>query len=530
MKIFVFRNQTVESFFEKGTQFSGYDDISVIPQDAECFVWWYQVPPEADQALLAAAIDGYAARLGLVLGGIGAGRTVVALTMDAPYTLPMTEDDAGVRAAVDGYNAALYAMAAERGNLKVIDIREFTRAFAQTELIDWKFWFISRMALNPKLHRQFKEWFARRMDGVALKRRKCVVLDLDNTLWGGVLGEEGSEGIKVGGEYPGNAFLFFQESLRQLERSGVILTVCSKNNESDVFEAWDKNPFLVLRKEDFSAWRINWEDKASNIRALAAELNIGLDSLVFVDDNPAERELVRTMLPEVAVPEFPEQPYMLPEFFKELTDRYFKVQTITDEDRRKTDQYRANAGRAQAQRSFSDFGDFLRSLDMRLTLAQADDFNVTRIAQMTQKTNQFNLTTRRYTEEQLRGFLAQGWRIWCLGVSDRFGDSGITGALAVRPDGIGKAEIDTLLLSCRVLGRGIEKAFVAAVLRELAAAGITYLTARYIPTAKNAQVREFYDACGFTLKAEEPDGSRIYETNPASAGLAIEEYYHLIVK
>lgn len=525
MSYFVFRNNTIERFFPKEYEFSGYDDISNIPADVDGYVWFYQVPIKFNQGVLAAEIDGYTQKLGLVLSQMDKSKTMVALTMERLYSVPFTDEDHRLRSSIDQYNAALFDLAEQYTNLKVVDFGEFTLRHCTEELFDWKFYFISQMGLNPALHKEFKSWFARKMESIALKRKKCLVLDLDNTLWGGVLGEEGMEGIKIGGDYPGKAFLYFQEALLELSKNGVILTVCSKNNEQDVLDVWEKNPFLVLKKEHFATYRINWQDKATNIREIAAELNIGLDSFVFVDDNPTERELIRQVLPMVTVPEFPLQPYELPVFFKRLVEDYFKVYSITDEDKQKTQQYKANASRAQEQRSFADFTDFLRSLNIQMVIEQANDFNLQRIAQMTQKTNQFNLTTHRYTDADVRKFLSDGWRIWCLDVSDKFGDNGITGCMMITPDG----EIDTYLLSCRILGKGIEFAFVKQILHILLHEGVQKLTASYIPTPKNSQVTEFYDKCGFSLVSED-DGTRNYAVNIDSLNLEIEDYYHITVK
>ena len=297
--VYVFRNNTVERFFPKGYCFSGYDDISSIPVDADGYVWFYQVPVKYDQAVLADEIDGYAQKLSYVLSQIDASKQMVALTMEWIYAVPFTDNDHRLRATIEGYNATLFMLCEKHANLKVVDFGEFCRRYPAEELMDWKFYFISQMGLNPSLHKPFKAWFARKMESIALKRKKCLVLDLDNTLWGGVLGEDGIDGIKIGGDYPGKAFLYFQEALVELGKSGVILTVCSKNNEQDVFDAWEKNPFLVLKKEHFATYRINWTDKATNIQEIAKELNIGLDSFVFVDDNPTERELIKQLLPMV---------------------------------------------------------------------------------------------------------------------------------------------------------------------------------------------------------------------------------------
>lgn len=532
--MFVFRNNTVERFFPKDYAFSGYDDISVIPADANGYVWFYQAPIGYNREASAEEIQGYQQKFNFVLAQIDVTKTVIALTMEDIYAAPFTEDDYAVRSAIEQYNAALFEAEKTHANLKVLDYSEFTCNYSVAELFDWKFYFISQMGINPKLTKDFQAWWQRKLDSIALKRKKCIVLDLDNTLWGGVLGEDGISGIKIGGDYPGKAFAFFQKSLLQLSKAGVILTVCSKNNEADVLEAWEKNPFMVLKKEHFAAYRINWTDKATNIKELAEELNIGLDSFVFVDDNPTERELIKQMLPMVSVPEFPAQPYELPVFFKKMVDDYFKVYSITDEDKKKTEQYKANAARAQAQHSFKDFGAFLESLDIQITIEAANEFNIPRIAQMTQKTNQFNLTTKRYTDADVKGFLAKGWKIWCISVADKFGDNGITGCIMINPnDNLNKGngvEIDTFLLSCRILGKGIELAFAKKILLMLKDSGVETVKAEYIPTAKNAQVKDFFEKCGFPCVTEEADGKKSYVLDLKDADLEIEKYYHINLK
>lgn len=522
MRLFVFRNNTVERFFPKDYLFSGYDDISFIPTDVDGYVWFYQVPVGYDREIAIEDIRGFQEKLNFVLAQIDDSKRVIALTMDIAYYVPLTDDDFALHTAVGQYNAFLLEVQKQHSNLKVLDYSEFTRRYPATDLLDWRFYFISQMGLNPKLTKDFQAWWDKKLESIALKRKKCIVLDLDNTLWGGVLGEDGVSGIKVGGDYPGKAFQFFQKSLLGLSKAGVILAVCSKNNEDDVLEAWAKNPFMILKKEHFSAYRINWTDKATNLKELADELNIGLDSFVFVDDNPTERELIKQMLPMVSVPDFPVQPYDFPLFFQTLVNDYFRVYSITDEDKKKTEQYKANAARAQAQHAFADYGAFLESLDMQITIEAANEFNIPRIAQMTQKTNQFNLTTRRYTDADVKGFLAQGWKIWCVSVADKFGDNGITGAVFVNGN-----SIDTLLLSCRILGKGIEIAFLKQILALLKEQGVGTIEAEYIPTTKNAQVSDFYDRCGFTIVEKEATGRKLYVCDVNSADLRIEKYYHI---
>lgn len=526
MAYFVFRNNTIERFFDKTYKFSGYEDISVIPKDVDGYIWWYQIPIKFNLALLAEEVREYAQKMNLVLDCVDGNKMFIALTIDIVYSVPMTDADCRLQNAVMDYNNMLYEAESRHKNVKVIDFKEFSRRYNQSELIDWKYYFISQMSINPKLSGDFKTWWNKKIDSICLKRKKCLVLDLDNTLWGGVLGEEGIEGIQIGGGYPGNAFMYWQKGLLELFQNGIILTICSKNNEKDILEVWDKNPFVILKKEHFATYRINWTDKATNIKQIAEELNIGLDSMVFIDDNPAERELVKQHLPMVIVPDFPEQPYNLMPFFQILVEKYFKVYTITEEDKRKTEQYKQNALRANAQKTFVNMDAFLESLDIKITIEEVNEFNIQRISQMTQKTNQFNLTTHRYSVTDIHSFIGCGWRIWCIGVSDKFGDNGITGSIMVRPDG----EIDTMLMSCRILGKGIEYAFVKKIIEILNQEGFDTLTAKYIPTSKNSLVKDFWEKMGFVCQQENENGHKEYRLSTGSSNLEIKNYYKIVIK
>lgn len=510
MSYFVFRNMTVERLFQ-GVEatFSGYEDISEVPAGAERYVWCYLAPYKADSGVVAAEIAAYADRLRLTLGRIGGGRMVIALTMRDLFPFRVTARDRVERAARE-YNDALYALADQYPNLKVVDFAGFMADYPREEWIDWKYYFLSQMPVNPRLAAAFGRWFERQTEIIEMKRKKCLVLDLDNTLWGGILGEDGVAGVRIGGDYPGNAYLAFQQYLLELSGSGVILAACSKNNEADVRELWREHPANLLRGEHFAAVRINWQDKASNIREIARELNIGLDSMVFIDDNPTERELVRGLVPEVAVPDFPDHPYQLPEYVARLTERYFTVYALTDEDRGKTEQYKTKALRDSQQALFADFDDYVRSLEIRLTIAGVTPLTIGRAAQMTQKTNQFNLTTRRYTDADIQELIRTGARVVTLGAADKFGDNGITGLMIVTFGEHRTAVIDTLLMSCRILGKGIEYAFVSHVIRQLFAEGTTAVEASYIPTARNGQVADFYPKLGFR---ETPGGK--YLLSPA---------------
>mgnify|MGYP001034873431 CR=1 FL=1 len=509
MEYYVFRNMTVERFFGNlAARFSGYGEITNIPE-CDRYIWWYMAPIGPRPADTAAEIDSYATSLRLVLGRIGSGKMVLALTMEELFGIRTVTSDATLSRAVERYNRTLRDLEAQDSRLKIIDFRDFIRRFPAGESIDWKYYFLSQMALNPRLAKPFADWLDNRIRAVELKRKKCLVLDLDNTLWGGILGEDGIAGIALGGDYPGKAYLLFQKYLKELSRQGVMLAACSKNNLADVREMWHTHPDAVLKEEDFVALKINWDDKATNIRELARELNIGLDSMVFVDDNPAERSLVGTALPEVCVPEFPEHPYMLPAFLKELAENHFPVYSLTGEDLAKTAQYKANMLRDELKNECLDMGDYLRSLEIRLKVREADDITIPRAAQMTQKTNQFNLTTRRYTDADLRAMQTRGTRIFTLSVRDKFGDSGISGLCIVTRQAT-EAHIDTFLLSCRILGKRIEYALLDHIVGGLKEEGIETITAEYIPTAKNSQTVNFYEQGGFSLLDTADDGTKRY--------------------
>ena len=528
MTTFVFRNQTVEPFFGyDGMTYSGYDDISVVPQDDDRYIWFYQVPVNADSVQLAQEIESFNAKLDLVLNAAG-DKPFIIFSLVNLFKLRLTGNETAVEEAIADFNSHAVQLAATRKNVKWVDFGEFTSRYDAYMLLNWKYYFMSQTMLNPKLAHDFQAWWERVQAECVLQRKKCLVLDLDNTLWGGVLGEDGVDGIQLGGDYPGKAYSYWQKALLQLSHHGVILAVCSKNNESDVQEAWDKNTAMVLKREHFGALRINWQDKVTNLQAMAEELNIGLDSMVFVDDNPAERELVKQLLPQVEVPDFPEKPYQLMSFFKSLVDKYFRIYAVTAEDLAKTSQYRANALRKAEQSRFTDLEDYLYSLDIAIDIMPADNHNLLRIAQMTQKTNQFNLTTRRYTEDQIQQCINQGWHVFCMAVRDRFGDNGITGTVFLEPLDDVTVAVDTLLLSCRILGRGIEEAFFKTVLNLLRLEGYRKVKASYLPTTKNGQTADFFDRMGMTCVTCDDDGKKSYEM--ALEGIfEIKNYYNIRV-
>ena len=530
MGTFVFKNNTIESLFgNEGYTYSGYEDISYVDESADQYLWFYQVPIKFDWASLAKEVAGYWDEFMLCYNRIAESKMVIAFTLTDLFSFKLVDNDFDVEEHVKEFNSKLIALSREKRNLKVVDPMEFFAHYDKNSWVNWRFYFISQMAIDPKFAGQFRAWFQKKIVSIALKRKKCLVLDLDNTLWSGVLGEDGVTGITISGDYPGKAFHYFQEAIKALKDNGVILAICSKNNPEDVEQVWMDNPYMVLKKEDFSAVRINWQDKATNIRELSEELNIGTDSMVFIDDNPTERELIKQMLPEVAVPEFPKQPYDLIPFIKQVADDYFRIYTLTDEDKKKTEQYKANAQRKQEEKKFINMEDYLASLQIEIDIEKCNEFNLARIAQMSQKTNQFNLTTHRYTDSDIENKVQNGDWVYCISVRDKFGDNGITGEIIIAKDG-NKALIDTLLLSCRILGKGIEEAFIKTILGLLKEQGVEMLEADYFPTLKNAQVKDFYERMGFDLDNEDAVGNKHYNLNLSLQDLKVKEYYKIIVK
>jgi FkbH-like protein len=341
--------------------------------------------------------------------------------------------------------------------------------------------------------------------------RKCVVVDLDGTLWGGVVGELGPEGIQLGPAAPGVEYVDFQEALLNLTKRGVLLAVCSKNNPDDVMPVLRDHKHMVLREEHFSALRINWKNKAENLAAIAEELNIGLDSLVFFDDNPVERELVRQILPEVLTVELPRDASQYRATLEELTD--FELLAVTKEDEQRAGQYQANRRRQALERSSGSLDAYLRSLEIRARVAPATPHHVTRLVQMFNKTNQFNATTRRYQTPEMERFLGSpAHHVYVLDVADRFGDHGLVGAAIVAEEA-GAWRIDSVLLSCRAMGLSVETVLLKRIHDDARGRGVARLVGEFIPTKKNGPTADFYSRHGFRLDGE-TNGAQAWSLDP----------------
>jgi FkbH-like protein len=407
-------------------------------------------------------------------------------------------------------------------NVSIVDCDRLASMFGRDRWFDDRYWFRSKQALAldalPLLARHTAAVIAARL-GLS---RKCLVLDLDNTLWGGVVGEDGLQGIDLGGNAIGEAFVAFQEYVLELKARGVILAVASKNNEADAREVFEHHPDMRIRLDDISMFVVNWDDKASNLRRIADALDIGLEALALVDDNPAERQLVRRLLPEVDVVALPAEPAD----YRRALSKYlgFESVAITSEDRNRTAQYRARAAAAALRSSTADVESYYRNLRMEAVIAPFDELHLPRIAQLVGKTNQFNLTTRRRGLAELRRLQESNSHLArYLMLSDRFADHGLVAVLVAAVER-GSVEIDTFLMSCRVIGRTVEAQLLAHLCAEAARRGCDTLRGTYVPTAKNSIVRDLYGRFGFTQIGADDNGTTRWEYDLRSKGPITNEF------
>jgi len=361
----------------------------------------------------------------------------------------------------------------------------------------------------------YAEHLARLVASLRGKARRCLVLDLDNTIWGGVIGDDGLAGIVLGqGSGIGESHLEIQRTALTLRERGVVLAVCSKNEDDVARQPFREHPDMLLREEHIAVFQANWQDKASNLKAIAESLNLGTESLVLLDDNPAERAQVRRALPEVAVPELPDDPALVGRTL--LAAGYFELTSFSSEDRRRSAYYEANARRATIRERVGNLDEYLTSLEMVATLSPFDEIGQERIAQLVNKSNQFNLTTRRYSVAEIAR-LRDDPEIFTLQVrlADSFGDNGMISVVICRP-AAPDWEIDTWLMSCRVIGRRVEELVLAELCRAAARSSARHLIGRYRPTPRNKLVADHYQKLGFSLDGEEEDGGTRWSLDVAS--------------
>ncbi len=407
-------------------------------------------------------------------------------------------------------NQRLRTLADEAG----VDILALDARVTQDGIGNWHdpvLWHRAKIEIAPPMAPLYGDLVARIVAAQRGRSYKCLVLDLDNTLWGGVIGDDGLEGIVLGqGSAAGEAFIAFQDYAQRLSERGIILAVCSKNDEKIALAPFASHPDMVLKRNAFAAFIANWTDKATNLRAIAAEINIGLDALVFADDNPFERNLVRRELPMVAVPELPEDAAFYAQCIADAG--YFESVRMTQEDFSRAGQYQANAERETARQATSDLPTYLKSLEMQMQAGPFDSLGKARITQLINKTNQFNLTTRRYAERDVEAAMAdENMVTFQIRLTDKYGDNGMIAVVIAKPaPRPGELMIDTWLMSCRVLGRQVEQATLNLLVSEARKRGYRAVIGEFRPTEKNGLVRDHYVKLGFQEDGIDDAGSSFW--------------------
>jgi len=414
------------------------------------------------------------------------------------------------------FNLALREEATAFPNVRMIDTEDVVRSVGHTAAFDTRFYFRSKAPYTGVFLNELARRIGSLSRGFGSYFYKVLVLDCDNTLWGGVIGEDLMGGIKLGPyDYPGNIFWRMQHEFASLERRGVLLCLCSKNNPADVEDVLNKHPDMVLRAEQIVLKKVNWSDKSANLRELASELNVGLDSMVFLDDSSFECEAVRQQLPMVKTVQVPATVSEYPRVVRDIKELFLAGGIATD-SRGKTEQYRQRASAEALKAQFESQDAYLASLGIRVTLTRNAFASIARIAELSMKSNQFNLTTRRYSEAEIDGMMHSGeFSVYSLEVADKFGKAGLTGIVVVRyKDGV--AHVENFFMSCRVIGRGVEMAIWSRIASEAARHGAKELRATFIPSAKNVQVADFYDRLGLPLRNETGEGIRHYSVEVAA--------------
>lgn len=485
-------------------------DAVLLALDAHTFA--LSAPP-GDAAGAQAALESALAQFDAVCAGLGQHcPTLIVQTVPLPADRHLGSYDAVLAGApsaqIDALNRALGERCA-RGEAALFDVAWLAAGFGLSEWQDDAAWHLAKQAFAHTALPTYGEGLARLLAAIRGKSRKALVLDLDNTVWSGVIGDDGMDGINIAqGDATGEAHLALQRYALELRERGVLLAVSSKNEDDVARAVFRDHPDMLLRESHIAVFQANWNDKASNLRAIAEMLDIGIDALVFVDDNPAERAQVRQALPEVAVPEMPDNPAG---YVRTLAaGGYFEATGFSAEDRARAQMYGENASRAALQVSSGGIEDYLRSLTMTIRFAPFDIAGRARIAQLINKSNQFNLTTRRYSEPEVAALTCDP-EVATLQVrlEDAFGDNGMIAVVICRAHG-SDWEIDTWLMSCRVLGRRVEQAVMAQLHRLAAARGIERLVGLFRPSGRNQIVAGHYSGLGFALDREDDEGNQTW--------------------
>ena len=408
-----------------------------------------------------------------------------------------SKTDYGLQEMIIDFNHKLSTEFKNNPLVFIFDFNGFVTNFGQKNIFDYRQYYLGDVRISLEKIPYLANHLMGFVKPILGLNKKCIVLDLDNTLWGGIVGEDGFNGIKLSHNDPiGKSFIEFQKYLLSLHKRGIILAVNSKNNFDDAMKVIREHPNMILKEENFACLKINWNDKVTNLKEISQEVNIGLDSMVFFDDDKINRDFVRSVIPEVMTVEMSDDPSQYVSMLLELTD--FNVIEITAEDKQRGKMYLEQRKRTELQKTTTDLHEYLKKLNIKLFIKNADEFSIPRISQLILKTNQFNLTTKRYQEEDVKNFSNNDKKIvGCARVEDKFGDNGITGVFIVDKENNNEWIIDTFLLSCRVIGRGIEEGIMNHIVSLAKKQNVSKITANFIPTKKNQPAESFLPTFGF---------------------------------
>lgn len=463
-----------------------------------------------EEELISAKEEEFRNRCKIVFGQASKIKTLFVCSFHRMLEAASCVGDDKVAIALERFNQVLREEISPHKNIKLIDSDEILASVGRKNAFDQRFYYRSKAPYTA----QFMDELARKIvlseRGFGAYYYKVLILDCDNTLWGGIVGEDALDGIKLDQyDYPGNVFWRIQNEIINLQKNGILVCLCSKNNPEDVDEVLEKHPLMLLKDEHIITKKVNWDDKASNIKALAKELNLGLDSFIFLDDSDFECESVRRQLPMVKTFQVPKILSNYPAVMGEIASLCYEPET-TSTDKDKTLEYKLRAKAEEVKAQFTSQEEYLASLELKVRITVDDVKHSQRVSELSQKSNQFNLTTYRYSVADIEEMMgSEGFSVYSIFVSDKFGDSGLTGVIIVKnKDEL--AEIDSFYMSCRVIGRGVEKAVWQKISSDASDRGAEILKATFIPTAKNQQVSEFYENLGMNIIKNGENGIKQY--------------------
>lgn len=502
---FVYRNSMLEIFFPKDKYLLSDYNSPLSDFDVDNYLWMNFLKPSPSLSDVLQQISELRNNLDIsIKSSDNKPIYVLGLLMPKLYSQIISSKHP-VLDEIYAFNKHILELSNQSYNINYLDPNDLLKYIGENYFSS-KYYFSSSSVISPLCTEGFKKW----LDDIEFKmtnrRKKLLILDLDNTLWGGVLGEDDYHGIHIGDTYPGNVYTYVQKKIKELSKQGIILSACSKNNFDDVKQVFLKNTKMCLKIDDFSIIKANWEEKSNNIKKILTEINIGEESCIFIDDNPFERDMVKSNFPEMIVPKFPSKLYDIPEFIDTISFKYFSSKMLIDEDLNKKDQYRIKILADKERFESSTKDEFLKNLELKGGIYKDIAPHISRISQMTLKTNQFNLTTMRVQENKVKDMINAGDHIFPLKVKDKYGDHGITGLIiASKTSRANEVDISNFLMSCRILGREIEYEFLKWCLLSLFKNGIKVVKASYKKTKRNIQVMDLYENAGFELIKEQHD-------------------------